>query len=129
MTGNEVDLFMKAAELWENDKFEPALTRLKEALSFHPEGAKAYEYMLEAKQEPNLEFKMRHLERAKEAYLYILETLANHPERERLKPIEDMVKGHQEVMRKTRAWCLEEFDKGELWVKTEDFVPGTVSLF
>ena len=103
-------LLSRALELDKSGRYNEALSAFNTALSFHDERGKAFELFYKAVKEDNLERRIRHLERAKEATLYLDEVLRENPG-VHAQPFCDLVQGHFHRLREAERLCLDEFYK------------------
>jgi len=103
-------LLSRALELDKNGQYEEAISAFHTVLSFHDERGKAFELYYEAIRESDLERRIRHLERAKEATLYLDEVLRENPGAH-AKPFFDLAQQHFLRLREAERLCLDEFYK------------------
>lgn len=103
-------LLSKALELDKDGRYDEAMSAFHTALSFHDERGKAFELFYRAIKENNLEQRIRYLERAKEATLYLDEVLRENPGAY-AKPFSDLAQSHFLRLREAERLCLDEFYK------------------
>ena len=103
-------IFGQATKHAESAKFQESLNLLNEVFLFHPEGAIAYKHYFQGLVETNLEDRMRHLERARESFLFLFKSTNENLDKPGMNEVHTTMQDHWKGLEGTRRSTMEEYD-------------------
>ena len=104
------NIYENALKLAQVGKFQESLNLMNEVFLFHPEGAIAYKHYFRGLVETNLENRMRDLERAKESFKFLLESVNENKKDASLSEIVKTMNDHWEGLEGARRSTIEEYN-------------------
>jgi len=104
------NIYENALKLAQAGKFQESLNLMNEVFLFHPEGAIAYKHYFRGLVESNLEHRMRDLERAKESFKFLIESVNEKKEDTGMTDIFKTMMDHWEGLEGARRSTVEEYN-------------------